>query len=105
MGLISWACADPQRWFHEPLPGTFFLLTWSFMFPGMPRTSSFLPPAAAPVADVLTGIIGDGPRDGDGDDAVDAEVDDADASPTSAWSPPPDMADIFMSQVGLSPDT
>ena len=73
-----------------------------FMFPAMPRIFSFLPPAAAPVADVPTGVNddGDGPGDNDGDDAGDAEdVDDAEASPVSAWSLP---ADIFMSLVGLS---
>ena len=91
-------CPYPQRWFHEPLPGTFLLLTWLFMFPGMPWIS-FL----APAADVATGVNGDGPGDSD---AADAEVaEDADASAVSAWSPQPDMADIFMSQIGLSSDT
>ena len=63
-----------------------------------------MPPAAALVADVLTSVNGDGdgPGDSDGGDAADAEeADNDDASPASAWSPPPDMADIFMSQVRL----
>ena len=76
------------------------------MFPGMPRISSFLPPAAALVADVPTGVNGDSPGDDDGDGAADAEdVDDAEASLVSAWSLSSDMADIFMSLVGLSSDS
>ena len=73
------------------------------MFPGMPRISSFLPPASAPVADVPTGVNGDGPGDNDEADAEDE--DDADASPVSAWSPQPDFAEVFKSLVGLSSDT
>ena len=93
-------CRSSQKWYHEPLPGTFLLHTWSFMFPGMPWIS-FLPPATL-VADVPTGVSGDGdgPGDNDGYDTADADdMDDAEASPVSAWSLP---ADIFMSLVGLS---
>ena len=42
--------------YHGPLPGTFLLHTWSFVFQGMPRISFLQRPA-------LTGVVGtfDGP--------------------------------------------
>ena len=59
-------CRSSQKRHHELLPGTFLLHTWSFMFTGMPRISSFLPPAT-PVVCVPTGVSGDGDGDGPGD--------------------------------------
>ena len=73
---------------------------------GTPRVSSFLAPAAP--ASALTGVSGDGdgPESTIGDDAASLLVtDDHFVSPSSSWSPPPDMAQAFMSQVGLDPDT
>ena len=67
--------ADPQMRFHEPLPGTFLLLTWSFMFPGMTQIS--FTPATASDANVPTGVIGDG--DGPGDIVRDDATTSADA--------------------------
>ena len=102
---MGWAVPQKRR-FHEPLLRIFLLLTCSFMFSGTPRISSFLTPDATPAANVPTDVFGDGPGDSDGDDAADAaEADNSDASLASAWSLPPDMAEVFMSQAGLGADT
>ena len=79
----------------------------------MSRVTPLPPPAAtasAGVDDASTGVGGedddsvddddDGVKDDD-DASVVAEEGDSSASPPSSWSPPPDMADIWKSLVGL----
>ena len=79
----------------------------------MSRVTPLPPPAStasAGVDDASTGVGGedddsvdvddDGVKDDD-DASVVAEEGDSSASPPSSWSPPPDMADIWKSLVGL----
>ena len=71
----------------------------------MPRISPIFASAAdAAAADVPTNVFGDGLEDSHGDGASTSAVVDEDVSPPSSWSPSPDMASTFMSQVGINPD-
>ena len=83
------------------------LFSFDYHVSGTPQVSSFLALAAsAAAASALTSVSGDGdgPEGSVGDDTTSSAVSDDHVTPSSAWSPPPDMAEAFMSQVGLDPD-
>ena len=80
-------------------------LLGTFLVTGMVRIAPALPSASSASGGNVSvgddGVVDDDDDDGDTGTAV-GEEDASDASPLSSWSPPPDLAAVWDSLVGVS---